>query len=70
MASVGLALAAGHRISPLLCQGESRVQPSELDPSAKAASSSKTTAGGLTANPEDLALARAPQQTAQCLLAG
>jgi len=59
MASVGLALAAGHRISPLLCQGELRVQPSEFDPSAGAASSSKTAAGAPTAHPEDLALASA-----------
>jgi RNA polymerase sigma-70 factor, ECF subfamily len=62
MASVGLALAAGHRISPLLCQGESRVQPSEFDPSAGAASSSKTSAGELGAHPEDMALAVACQR--------
>jgi RNA polymerase sigma-70 factor, ECF subfamily len=61
MGSVGLALAVGHRISPLLCQGETRVQPPEVDPSANAASSTKT-AGGLTANPEDLALAAACQR--------
>jgi RNA polymerase sigma-70 factor (ECF subfamily) len=62
MASVGLALAVGHRISPLLCQGESRVQPSQSDPSANAASSSKTSAGGQAAHPEDLALAAACQR--------
>ncbi len=62
MASVGLALAAGHRISPLLCQGESRVQPSEFDPSAGAASSGKTSAGEHAAHPEDLALAAACQR--------
>ena len=62
MGSVGLALAVGHRISPLLCQGESRVQPSESDPPANAASSSKTSAGELAAHPEDLALAAACQR--------
>jgi len=62
MGAVGLALAAGHRISPLLCQEESRVQPSESDPSANAASSSKTSAGELGAHPEDLALAAACQR--------
>jgi RNA polymerase sigma-70 factor, ECF subfamily len=54
MASVGLVLAAGHRISPLPCQGESRVQLSEKGSSANALS-----AGELNANPEDLALAAA-----------
>jgi len=51
MASVGLVLAAGHRISPWQRQGESRVQPSETGSSSNAA-----------ANPEDLALAAACQR--------
>jgi RNA polymerase sigma-70 factor, ECF subfamily len=62
MGSVGLALAAGHRIFALQRKGEMRVQPSEKESSANAASSSKASAGDRAANPEDLALAAACQR--------
>ena len=46
---------------PLQLLGESRVQPSESGSSSNAASSSKTPASELAANPEDSALAAACQ---------
>jgi len=57
MASVGLALAVGHRIATVQRQGESRVQPSEMD-----SSSNTPSAQAAGANPEDLALAAACQR--------
>ena len=57
MASVGLALAAGHTIGPLQRKGELRVPPSDMGSSSKAPSASAS-----TANPEDLALAAACQR--------
>jgi RNA polymerase sigma-70 factor (ECF subfamily) len=57
MGAMGLALAAGHRISPLQRQGEPRVQPLE-----RGSTSNAPSAGALAANPEDLALAEACQR--------
>lgn len=62
MASVGLVLAAGHRMTPWQRQGEPRVQPSETGSSSNAEASRKAVSDALPGNPEDLALASACQR--------